>query len=422
MVAGELTPGAAVPSVRALAAELGVSPTTVASAYRDLRRRGVLVSHDRSRTVVGHRPPLARRLGPVIPAGAVDLATGNPDPSLLPDVATVVGEVVASLSSTPRMYGGEPARPELLERATDALRADGVPTAHLAVVAGGLDGIERVLEVHLRVGDRVVVEDPGYVGGLDLVRALGLVPVPVAIDDHGLEPDALAEVLARGVEAVLVVPRAQNPAGAAVSETRAATLRDLLAAHPDVLVIEDDHAAAVAGAPLAAVADRDRERWAVVRSVAKGLGPDLRLAVLAGDEDTVGRVLGRQRLGTGWVSHLLQVVVERTWARAVADGTLVAAAEAYAARRTALIAELAARDVVAFGASGLNVWVPVPEEVPVVQGLATHGWAVQAGEPFRSRSGPGIRVTVSQLPVGDASRFAGDLADVLDHPLGTRRG
>jgi DNA-binding transcriptional MocR family regulator len=418
VTSGALRPGEAVPSVRALARDLGLSPTTVAAAYRDLRQRGVLVSHDRSRTVVGHRPPLTSRLAPTVPPGAVDLATGNPDPALLPDL----GPAIASLDPAVRLYGAAPGHPPLLERAAVAMRADGLPADHLAVVAGGLDGIERVLEVHLRVGDLVAVEDPGYTGAIDLVRAMGLTPVPVAVDDDGPLPGPLAEALARGVQAVLVVPRAQNPTGAAIGAARAGELRALLGEHPDVLVVEDDHAAAVAGAELHPLTDPTRERWAAVRSTAKGLGPDLRVAVLSGDEDTVARVLGRQRLGTGWVSHLLQHLVAAIWERAVADGTLDHAATTYAARRSALLDALAAHEVPAHGRSGLNVWVPVSEETPVVQGLAARGWAVLAGEPFRLDAPPGVRITVAALPVERAQVLASDLADVLDRRLGTRRG
>jgi DNA-binding transcriptional MocR family regulator len=414
---GGLSPGATVPSVRALARELGVSPTTVASAYRDLRQRGVLVSHDRSRTVVGHRPPVAGRLGPHVPAGVVDLATGNPDPALLPDLEPALRTVTGEQ----RLYGGTAGVDALVELARSGFAEDAIPAEHLAVVAGGLDGIERVLEVHLRVGDRIGIEDPGYIGSIDLARALGLVPVPVPIDDDGPTVDGVAEALDEGIHALLVTPRAQNPTGAAIGGQRAADLRAALAEHPQVLVVEDDHASLLVGAdhhPLVG----GRQRWAVVRSVAKALGPDLRTAVLAGDQDTVVRVLGRQRLGTGWVSHLLQQLTATVSMQSRTDGTLLRARASYAERRDALLTALEEHGIDAHGRTGLNVWIPVPEEVPVVQGLLTRGWAVQAGEPFRLVSPPGIRVTVSELPTVRAGALAADLAEVLDQRLGTRRG
>ncbi|MFA9433016.1 aminotransferase class I/II-fold pyridoxal phosphate-dependent enzyme [Egicoccus sp. AB-alg2] len=417
VTSGALAPGEAVPSVRALARELGVSPSTVASAYRDLRQRGILVAHDRSRTVVGHRPALASRLAPELPPGARDLTSGNPDPALLPDL----GPALRDVGPVHRLYGEEPGVEALLGLARDAFTADGVATDHLAVVGGALDGIERVLEVHLRIGDRIGIEDPGYAGSLDLARALGLVPVPVEIDDQGLVPASLEAAFDQGLEALLFVPRAQNPFGAALTRERATELQPLLDAHPDVLVIEDDHASTVAGAPAVTLA-AGRARWAVVRSVAKALGPDLRVAVLAGDEDTVLRVLGRQRLGTGWVSHLLQHLTATVWQRAEADGTLTAAAATYTARRDALLQALVAHDLSGHGATGMNVWIPVAEEVPVVQGLLARGWAVQPGEPYRLDAAPAIRVTVSTLLPEDAAALAADLADVLGHRLGTRRG
>ena len=184
----------------------------------------------------------------------------------------------------------------------------------------------------MRPGDRVAVEDPAYAGVLDLVRALGLVPVPVTIDADGPLPDALERVLGAGVTALVVTPRAQNPSSAAITPARAADLRRCLAARPEALVIEDDHAGAVAGSPAVTVTT-GRERFAVVRSFAKALGPDLRVAVLAGDDLTVARVRGHQRVGPGWVSHLLQRLALHLWESAEHDGTLQRATATYAARR-----------------------------------------------------------------------------------------
>ena len=417
VLSGALRPGDTVPSVRALARELGLSPTTVASAYRDLRQRGVLVSRDRSRTYVGHRPPIMSRLSPDLPPGSIDLASGNPDPALLPDL----GPPLHRVGPVHRLYGEHPAHDDLLTEAREAFEGEGVPTDHLAVVGGGLDGIERVLEVHLRLGDPIAVEDPGYVGSLDLCRAMGLQPVPVPLDDEGPTVEGLERALAHGVGALLTTPRAQNPTGASLSPQRAAALRGALADHPDVLVLEDEPLGVVAGTPPHTLT-HDREHFARVRSLGKALGPDLRVALLAGDRDTVDKVTGRQRLGTGWVSHLLQRLAADVWRTALEDGTLAHATTVYARRRTAMLEALAERGIDAHGASGLNVWVPVAEEVPVVQGLLASGWAVQAGEPFRLESPPAVRITTAGLDVADADRLADDLVTVLDQRLGTRRG
>ena len=90
--------------------------------------------------------------------------------------------------------------------------------------------MERILGAWLRPGDRVAVEDPGYPPLLDLLAALDLSAEPMALDESGVRPDALARALGRAV-AVIVVPRAQSPTGAAWHPGRAAELARILAAN-----------------------------------------------------------------------------------------------------------------------------------------------------------------------------------------------
>jgi DNA-binding transcriptional MocR family regulator len=308
------------------------------------------------------------------------------------------------------MYGVEPSNPELLRIAALHLRADGVDADHLTVVGGALDGIERVLSAHLRPGDRVAVEDPCYAGVADLVAAQGLVSVPVAVDDRGPVAAVLANALRAGAMACLITPRAQNPFGSALDQGRAAELRSVLRRHPEVLVIEDDHAFGITEQPGMTVCDPSRSsHWAHVRSVSKSLGPDLRLAVLAGDPTTVARVEGRRLLGAGWVSHLLQQLTVALWQDNVAAKLLATAAETYTTRREALLAALAGRGIEAHGRSGLNVWIPVAHEDATVAALLERGWGVLAGERFRIATGRAIRVTTSILKPEEAPRFAADL-------------
>lgn len=402
---GRLAPGASLPTVRALAAKLGVSPATVAAAYRTLRARALIAGAGRRGTRVTHRPPLSTPAPAPPPAHLVDLADGNPDPRLLP----ALGPALAR-PARPRLYGEGANRPGLLALAARQLGADGIPVGALAVVGGALDGIERILQARLRPGDRVAVEDPGYTGVLDLVAALGLVAEPVALDDFGPDPASLRRALQAGARALVVTPRAQNPTGAAFDERRMRQLRRTLDDWPHVLVVEDDHAGPVAGARALTLCHAGRQRWAVVRSVAKALGPDLRLAILAGDAGSVARVEGRQRVGTGWVSHLLQAPVEALWSRRGMEARLASAAAVYAGRRRDLLEALARRGIAAHGRSGMNVWVPVPDEAAVVGSLAAAGFAARAGERYRLRSAPAVRVTTARLRPRDAERVAEALA------------
>jgi DNA-binding transcriptional MocR family regulator len=400
-----LRPGDRLPPIRRLGLRLGVSPTTVAAAYARLRARGVVTARGRGGTAVAGRPPLPVAGPPAFPPGIRDLTSGGPDPALLPPL----DPALASLDRRPHSYGEDPVLPELADLATAQLEADGVPVAGLAVVGGALDGVERILQAHLRPGDRVAVDDPGFPPALDLIRTLGLRAEPVPVDDDGPLPEGLAEALATGCGAVLTTLRAQNPTGAVASPARLAELRRVLEAHPEVVVIEDDHAGPVAGAPGTTLAASGRPAWAHVRSVSKWLGPDLRLALVAGDPQTVARVQGRQLVGTGWVSHLLQGLAVAMWSAPGGAALLERGRETYRRRREALATALAARGIQAHARSGLNVWVPVAEEGAVTQRLLDAGWAVLAGDRFRLRSQAAIRVTVSMLDVDDAPRLADDI-------------
>lgn len=422
VASGALIPGQRLPSVRRLAVETGLSPVTVAAGLAELRRRGVVVSEPRRATRIGPGPPVGPPRAPLpVPPGACDLSRGNPDPALLPDLAAAL----ARCELPARLYGEPQALPELLALARQQLRADGVPGEELCIAGGAMDAIERVLAAHLRPGDRVAVENPGYAALYDVLRAHGLVLEPVALDERGMLAADLHRALGRGALATVITPRGQNPTGAALDADRARELRAVLDGFPRTLLIEDDHLGAVAGTPLHTLlyeAEPPRH-WAATRSVAKALGPDLRLAVLAGDPHTIARVRGRQQCGPGWVSHILQTLVLGLWRDPDVNALVAHASATYSQRRERLLACLAAEGVHAYGASGLNAWIPVQEEAGTIGALMQRGWVLAPGAPYRlSGAPPGVRVTTATLSELQAPRLAHDLAEVLAPSSFSRSG
>lgn len=412
---GGLAAGELLPPIRGLAAALQVNATTVGNAYRQLQTWGLAYGDGRRGTRVIGPANVALGQGPV-DEHALDLSSGRADPALLPDL----GPALAVAASRTANYGSDPVAGSLRSVAGGLIATDGIPVDHLTVVSGALDGIERVLAASAKSGDRIALEDPCFYRTLNLVRALGMEPEPVSLDDQGMTPAGLSSALNRGARVVIVTPRAQNPTGAALTEDRGEQLRAILRDRPDVLVIEDDHAALIADAPPITLVSSFTRRWAVVRSFAKAFGADLRLAVLVGDETTISRVETRQRLGIGWVSHILQEAAAEMLADPQVAVTLSRARTTYTERREALLQALNERGIRAYGESGMNAWVPVIREAETVMMLRDNGFAVLAGEAFRISAPPGIRVTTAALPSDLAPELAQAMAKVIHRRAASR--
>lgn len=410
ITAGDLAVGERLPTVRDLSRRLGVSPTTVSVAWRSLADVGAIETRGRNGTYVrtprGAGEPRRYRLVTGVTGDGpghfdVDLSTGTPDPGLLPDLGPVIARV--SRQSLTSSYLDRPVLPtldELLE-STWPFEAEAI-----TVVDGALDALDRVAQVALRLGDRVVVEHPAFPPILDLLDQLGCEIVGVDVDDEGLVLDQLAAAFATPAPprpatvspaAVILQPRAQNPAGTAMSATRAAAIARIVGT-TSALVVEDDHANDISSAPLVSVGAWLPAQTVHIRSYSKSHGPDLRLAAVGGAGDVVNAIANRRRLGPGWSSRILQaLLVELLLDPSTAD-VMAAARAAYAERRRLVAEVLAAHDVHITGHDGINAWVPVDDERLAAVALAARGVGVAPGHPFLVRPDRDhLRVTVGLL-------------------------
>jgi DNA-binding transcriptional MocR family regulator len=381
ITSGQLPAGYRLPTVRALAQQLGISPTTVSEAWQQLSRLGIIESRGRLGTFVRNAPhPRGPRRYRRITEGpghfSLDLSTGTPDPDLLPELGPILGRVRRRGLTT--SYLDDPVVPALDE----ALRAiwPFSPEA-LTVVDGAMDALDRVTGVVVRLGDRVVVEKPCFPPLLDLLEQVGAEPIGLDVDDEGIRPQALRQSLEQRPVALYLQPRAQNPSGVSMTPARAKKLAAVLR-NTDVVVIEDDHAGDIATSDAISLGAYLPGQTVHIRSFSKSHSPDLRIAAVGGAAAVITDVANRRLLGPGWTSRLLQyVLVEMLADEATADAVNEARV-VYADRRKQLVSALDTCGVVTSGRDGINLWINVRDEQRALLTLASRGIGVSPGTPF----------------------------------------
>ncbi len=410
---GALRRGDALPPVRELAAQLQVNRNTAVAAYRLLAQAGVVVARGRAGTVIAGVEAVAQE-GYAADSVLRDIGTGNPDPGRIPDLSVALARAVGR----PVLYGEPVIDPALQARALSWVRED-LPDHELRITVtnGAVDAVERLLAQALLRDDAVALEDPCFLASIHTVRHGGYRAVPVPVDADGMTVDGLRAALDAGVRAIICTPRAQNPTGATLSPVRAAELRALLADHPYVLVIEDDHFSMLSQRSYETLIGPYHQRFALVRSVSKFLGPDMCLAVAATDQETAERLAFRLSPGTTWVSHILQRLVLAQLSDESALSEIAQAGRHYAERNTEFAARLTERGLPTEAADGLNLWVDLPVEARIVaERLMRRGWLARTGDEFGlgERQAPShhLRLTVHDLTTEEADRLLDDLVDV----------
>ncbi len=412
---GRLKTADRLPTVRGLAKRLGVSPATVSEAWQALNRAGTIESRGRSGTFIRStsdpsRPVRYLGVGVAPLTASSDLSTSMPDPDLLPLTEAALRSIGGPSLVWTTSYLDNPVLPQLEE----LLRADW-PFApeRMVVVDGALDALSRVAEQVVHLGDRVVMESPGFPALLDLLDACGAEIIPVELDEEGVIPTSLAECLALDPVAVFLQPRAQNPTGASVSQLRVKQLAKVLSRR-SAWIVEADHSGSIARAPELSLGSHLPERTIRIRSYSKSHGPDLRIAALSGPAEVIDPIMSRRMLGPGWTSRILQAILVQMLSDPTAQKAVELARSAYDHRSKTLRAALLSRGVPCSPGDGVNVWIDVVDERSAMLTLAAMGIRVAPGGPFliHSTGSDHLRITAGLLPDDpeEIDRVAGQIA------------
>ncbi|MGK3043069.1 transcriptional regulator PtsJ [Klebsiella michiganensis] len=409
---GVLKPGDVLPPVRELAGKLLVNRNTVAAAYKRLVTSGLAISQGRNGTAIKTHNTLPALEGGDPSSPLKDISSGNPDPARLANLKRYLG----AIAPAPRLYGDAAVEPRLAAWASHWVNNDVNLDADINLASGAVDALERLLCALLLPGDSVAIEDPCFLSSINMLRYAGFSPSPVPVDGEGMQPGALEEALSNGARAVIITPRAHNPTGCSLSESRARAIGEILARYPQVLVIVDDHFALLSATPWYSPIAAESQRWALVRSLSKTLGPDLRLAIVASDADTSAALRLRLNSGSQWVSHLLQDLVIACLNDNTFMASLAETRRHYRQQHEKLIAALASRGITHLTpGDGLNFWFPLEEpSQPVALRLAHAGWLVREGETFGIRApSHGLRLSLATLSDNEMNKLANDLYQIL---------
>jgi GntR family transcriptional regulator / MocR family aminotransferase len=456
--AGEISPGDRLPTVRRLSGLMSVSATTISSAFDLLGSRkfvraevgrGTFVvsdwqnvngnsSHSGSATnppplpkLRGTRNPWRRnalmrassRLRATYPS-AMECSTGRPDAKLLPleVIRHAWANCMQEVTSADLQYAGTAPIQPLADILVPILEGDLIParTQDLIIGSSAQQFFALIYEVARVKSEKstllVAIEEPGYPTLMDTLERAGGRLVGIAVDRFGAVPASLDAALRDGARLVILTPRAHNPTGASWSVERLSELSDVLKAHPDAIVVEDDQVAGIAATKpgtLLSIPELEN-RVLHVRSFSKSIAPDLRMAA------AVARPLIREPLSEaktfadGWSSRLLQRVLAKTLQTDEINVALKNARDAYRDRRQSACAAL--NQIVAprgggcwSGSDGVNVWVRLPPGVDskhIQERSAAAGVRIADGEPFFIAPGQNdvVRLNAGSVEAEDAAK------------------
>jgi GntR family transcriptional regulator/MocR family aminotransferase len=443
---GRLSPGHRLPSSRGLAADLGVSRITVASAYLELEAEGLIESRLGSGTYVAPPwsstgPKPSRRSAERLPSwqlgldapvsaerarmlreatrtqredGAIPFAWARGDVTLFPavELRRAIADAIDHDGAASLQYEVVEGHPALRSWIAENLRGTGmtVDLDDVVITAGAQQAIDLVTRALLRPRDRVVVEGPTFPGALEAFEAAQASLVEVPLDGEGLRADLLAQAVERErPRLIYTIPTFHNPTGTVMSAQRRREVLQI-AERAGVPILEDDYVREVRfGSPIPPpLAALDSVGNVIhIGSFSKSLLPALRLGYAVARGPLRDRLVHLKRVADTGSTALLQ----RALARCLHSGAMhiywKRSSRIYRRRQATMVQALRRQFLVGSrwtaAQGGVVMWVGLPGGISVAElfeRALAGGVSFAAGEAFFTRPAdqPFMRLNFAALP------------------------
>ena len=364
---GRLQAGHRLPSTRDLARELGVSRSVTQAAYDQLHAEGWIEGRTGAGTfvtdVVPLQPAVRRRTQhlPDADAKLLTLRPGIPYIAPTPDPGWRRAWREVSTQSPPGGYDDAAGLPALRAALADHVaRVRGIACGpeNVLVTNGTVHGLRLLLTVTRQPGDRIAIEDPGYLNAVVAARDHRLEIVDVPVDEDGLQVGALTDAAA-----VYVTPSHQYPLGGRLPVARRNELVRW-ARRTGSLLIEDDYDSEFRYdvAPLPALAQLDLELVVHLGTLSKTLSPALRLGWLVASEAMVDRLATFRADSGDWPGWPMQAAMLAMLRDGYLDQAVRRGRRLYADRRTHTCAVLSPYGQVVGQDAGLHITLLLPDD------------------------------------------------------------
>ena len=302
--------------------------------------------------------------------GMISFAGGNPSLSALPDqkVAELASQVLARDGKAILQYGATEGYPPLRESLQEYIRDHlGFTAEAVLPVTGSTQAMDLLCKALINPGDRIIVEDPSFLGNLQCMRLYEAELVPVHSDDEGIDPDDLEDLIRKtSPKMIYTIPTFQNPTGKTIGLERRRRIAEL-ACQYGVVVAEDDpyRDLRYRGNALPPIKSFDKDGWVVfLGSFSKVISPGLRVGYIAGDAGIIRKCTIGKQSSDVHTANLNQAIVDQYLRQNILSDHIRRISAEYAKqcdRMLSHLEEFPAEVKYTRPEGGLFIWAELPE-------------------------------------------------------------